>query len=61
MTGEAESVTDSSKRRRAGARVRGHLRDFGIALMQSIVILVVVSMLYVLGYLAIYQRLPRWK
>ncbi|MFE0472481.1 hypothetical protein ACFW2V_12795 [Streptomyces sp. NPDC058947] len=41
--------------------MRSYLRRLGIALIESIVILVVLSTLYLLGYLAVYQALPRWK
>jgi hypothetical protein len=41
--------------------VKDYLRRLGVALMQCIAILVVLSTLYVAGYVAVHQRLPRWK
>lgn len=41
--------------------MRDYLRRLGIALVECAVILVALSALYIVGYLAVYQRLPRWK
>jgi hypothetical protein len=41
--------------------VRDYLRRLGVALVESAVILVALSALYILGYLAFHQTLPRWK
>lgn len=41
--------------------MRDHLRELGVALIEGIAILVVLSTVYVVGYLAFHQRLPRWK
>lgn len=41
--------------------MRGGLRNLGVALGQSVVILLAFSTLLILGHLAFYQRLPRWK
>lgn len=41
--------------------MRAYLRRLGAALAESTIILVVLSALYILGYVACYQALPRWK
>lgn len=41
--------------------MRGYLRRLGAALTESTAVLVVMASLYILGYLACYQALPRWK
>jgi hypothetical protein len=37
------------------------LRQLGVALLQGVIILAVMSAIYVVAHLAFYQRLPRWK
>jgi hypothetical protein len=37
------------------------LRRLSATLLQYIGILAVMSLVYILGYLAVYQKLPRWK
>lgn len=46
---------------RRAVQVKSYLRRLGTALVESTAILVVMSVVYILGYVACYQALPRWK
>lgn len=41
--------------------MKTYLRKFTVAMAESAAILIMLTALYILGYLLCYQQLPRWK